>query len=256
MNLFLILAFLFMSGSLIGWAIELFYRRYFDPTNKERRWINPGFLTGPYLPLYGFSLMILYLLASLEKYVPIQNDVGRKLVLFFIMAVCITVVEYFTGLIFIVKMKIKLWDYTENRFNVKGIICPLYSFYWMILSAVYYFLINPYILEALQWLSENLAFSFVVGFFFGIFAVDLGISLKNLINIHDFAKENEIIVLLDELKKEIRVYKEDKKEKGRFTLIFRSSDSIQNHLKRYRDLPQYVKYKLKKIPHREKTDKK
>ena len=187
---------------------------------------------------------------------PIQNDVGRKLVLFFIMAVCITVVEYFTGLIFIVKMKIKLWDYTENRFNVKGIICPLYSFYWMILSAVYYFLINPYILEALQWLSENLAFSFVVGFFFGIFAVDLGISLKNLINIHDFAKENEIIVLLDELKKEIRVYKEDKKEKGRFTLIFRSSDSIQNHLKRYRDLPQYVKYKLKNIPHREKTDKK
>ena len=69
MNLFLILAFLFMSGSLIGWSIELFYRRYFDPTNKERRWINPGFLTGPYLPLYGFSLMILFLLASLEKYV-------------------------------------------------------------------------------------------------------------------------------------------------------------------------------------------
>lgn len=50
MNNFLILAFLFFIGCTAGWVLELFYRR-FAPTNKSHKWINPGFLNGPYLPL-------------------------------------------------------------------------------------------------------------------------------------------------------------------------------------------------------------
>ena len=58
MNEFLKLAFLFFMGCLLGWCLEVLYRR-FTPANKERRWINPGFLVGPYLPLYGFGLCTL-----------------------------------------------------------------------------------------------------------------------------------------------------------------------------------------------------
>lgn len=67
MNFFLTLAFLFFIGSTIGWGIEVIFRRFFSSANPERKWINPGFLNGPYLPLYGFGLCFLYLLASLEK---------------------------------------------------------------------------------------------------------------------------------------------------------------------------------------------
>ena len=52
MNIFLKLAFLFFIGSLIGWVIELIFRKYFAVENKEHKWINPGFCVGPYLPLY------------------------------------------------------------------------------------------------------------------------------------------------------------------------------------------------------------
>ena len=65
MSNILILAFLFFAGCLIGWGIEVIFRR-FEPNNKARKWINPGFLIGPYLPLYGFGLCTLYLLAGLE----------------------------------------------------------------------------------------------------------------------------------------------------------------------------------------------
>ncbi len=95
MSFILILAFLFAIGSLIGWVLELFFRRFFDKANKERKWINPGFLNGPYLPIYGISLIMFYLLAQLEEYVHIDNDVIRKLILFFIMAACITIFEFF-----------------------------------------------------------------------------------------------------------------------------------------------------------------
>ena len=66
MSLFLVLTFLFFVGSVAGWVLELFYRRFFSRNNPERKWINPGFLTGPYLPLYGFSLVILFSLSHIN----------------------------------------------------------------------------------------------------------------------------------------------------------------------------------------------
>lgn len=67
MNLFLTIAFLFFIGSMAGWGIEVVFRRFFSSANPERKWINPGFLSGPYLPLYGFSLCVLFLLSLLVK---------------------------------------------------------------------------------------------------------------------------------------------------------------------------------------------
>lgn len=63
MRLSLVLAFLFFIGSCFGWVLELLYRNL---THRHKKWINPGFCTGPYLPIYGFGLCTLFLLASME----------------------------------------------------------------------------------------------------------------------------------------------------------------------------------------------
>ena len=99
MNLFLTIAFLFFIGSMAGWGIEVVFRRFFSSANPERKWINPGFLSGPYLPLYGFSLCVLFLLSLLEQYIPIENTALRKAALFAVMAAAVTLVEYIAGLI-------------------------------------------------------------------------------------------------------------------------------------------------------------
>ena len=101
LNSFIILAFLFFMGSLIGWGIEVLFRKFFSGSNPQHKWINPGFLTGPYLPLYGFGLTLLYLIASCEKFSLISDPFWNKIVLFIFMAVCMTVIEYIAGLIFI-----------------------------------------------------------------------------------------------------------------------------------------------------------
>ena len=72
------------------------------------------------------------------------------------MAFFMTAIEYIAGIIFIKHMKIKLWDYSNEKFNLQGIICPLYSFFWALLGALYYFAVHPHILEALRWLSGSL----------------------------------------------------------------------------------------------------
>lgn len=233
MNILLVLAFLFFVGSLVGWCLELLYRRFFSDANPERKWINPGFLTGPYLPLYGFSLCALFMLAHINVWF-INNVVVKKIVLFIIMALVVTVIEYIAGIIFIKRMNIKLWDYDNEWGNIKGIICPKYTFYWVMLSAIYYFAIHPHILNSLYWLSEHLAFSFFMGFFYGVFVMDFGYSMNMLTRIKKFAKENNIIVRYEAFRESIRQKNEELKEKRRFIFQFRSdSITFTEHLKNY-----------------------
>ena len=116
MKEWLILAFIFFIGSLAGWLLELIFRRFFSRANPSRKWINPGFLVGPYLPLYGFSLCVVYLLAHINVSF-IHGVYLRKTVLFLLMALSVTLIEYFAGLIFIKGMHVKLWDYSDEKFN-------------------------------------------------------------------------------------------------------------------------------------------
>ena len=233
MTFLLMIAFLFFIGALIGWVIEVIYRR-FKVDNIDREWINPGFLIGPYLPLYGFGLVILFLMASLEK-TPLIDEVhfGNKALLFILMAIVMTLLEYVAGLIFIKGLKIKLWDYSNEKCNLQGIICLRFSVYWAILGAVYYFLIHPYVTNALIWFCENITFSFVVGMFYGVFFVDLGYSLGVVAKIRAFAIENQIMVRYEELKLQIRQNAREHMEKTYWFRQFKSEVSLTEHLKRY-----------------------
>ena len=235
MSIFLQLAFLFFVGSVSGWVLELLFRRFFSRANPERKWINPGFCTGPYLPLYGFGLCLLYLIASLEKLQIIGNPLENKLLLFAVMAVCMTVIEYIAGILSLKLYKVRLWDYREEWGNIQGIICPKFSLIWAALGAVYYFLIHPYILDAIAWLSRNLAFSFVIGLFFGVFLIDVVHSLQLVAKLKKFAEENDVIVRYETLKANIRAHRESTAQKYRFFRPFQTDKPISEHLKEMRD---------------------
>lgn len=233
MNLFLILAFLFFMGSVCGWVIELLFRRYISSANPERKWINPGFCTGPYLPIYGCGLCLMYLIASLEDLQIIQNPFLNKVALFFTMALCMTAIEYIAGIVIIKTTKVRLWDYTNEWGNIQGIICPKFSLIWAIMGAAYYFLVHPNILKALNWLSENLAFSFFIGLFFGFFIIDVVHSSQIIIKLKKFAEENDVILKYEEIKTKIRCHQDARKQKYHFFSPFRSEKSLADHLKEW-----------------------
>lgn len=245
MNLFLQLSFIFFMGSVAGWVLEVFYRRFFSRANPERKWINPDFCTGPYVPLYGFGLCILYLLANAEKFNLIENRFWNRLVLFLAMAVCMTAIEYIAGISALKITKLRLWDYTEEWGNFQGIICPKFSLIWAALGAVYYFLIHQRILSAVRWLACNQAFSFVIGFFFGVFILDVAHSAQLAAKLKDFADRYEVVVKYEALKSHIRSqYVAGAKLKYNFFLPFRSERPLSEHLK---NLTGAFEEKIKKI---------
>lgn len=231
MNFFLILAFLFFIGSIAGWVIELFFRRFISTANPERKWINPGFCTGPYLPLYGSGLCILFLIASLEDLNLISSPFWNKAVLFLTMAVFMTIIEYITGMVCLKTSNIRLWDYREEWGNINGVICPKFSLIWALCGAAYYFLVHPHIKNALSWLSENLAFSFFIGVFFGVFIIDVAHSAQFISKLRKFAVENDVIVRYEHLKSRIRSAQDKNKEKVHFFLSFKTERPLTEHLK-------------------------
>ena len=239
MNLALILAFLFFIGSVLGWVIELLFRNL---RHRSKKWVNPGFCTGPYLPIYGFGLCVLYLLACLEQFNIVTDPFWNKVLLFLLMAVCMTLIEYVAGIFCLKYLKVRLWDYSRMWGNVQGIICPLFSLIWAVLGAVYYFLIHPHILDALQWLSQNLAFSFFIGVFFGVFIIDVAHSAHFVVKLKQFAEEHATVVKYEALKEHIRDAQQKLSEKHSFFFPFRSSRPVSEYLE---EIAASVKKKFK-----------
>ena len=227
MSMMLTLAFLFLIGSVLGWILELLFRNL---TQHPDKIVNPGFCTGPYLPIYGFGLCALYLLASLEQYSLVPDPFWNKVMLFAAMAVGMTLIEYIAGVFGLKYLKVRLWDYSDLWGNIQGIICPLFSFFWAVLGAMYYFLIHPHILVGLKWLANNLAFSFFIGVFYGVFAIDVIHSAKLVVKLKAFAEDNDVIVRYEALKTHIRQRRERIALKYHFFRPFRSDLPLSQHL--------------------------
>ena len=227
MSMMLTLAFLFFIGSVLGWVLELLFRNL---TQHPDKIVNPGFCTGPYLPIYGFGLCALYLLASLEQYSLVPDPFWNKVMLFAAMAVGMTLIEYIAGVFCLKYLKVRLWDYSDLWGNIQGIICPLFSFFWAVLGAMYYFLIHPHILVGLKWLANNLAFSFFIGVFYGVFAIDVIHSAKLVVKLKAFAEDNDVIVRYEALKTHIRQRRERIALKYHFFRPFRSDLPLSQHL--------------------------
>jgi len=201
---------LFIVGSLLGYVIEVLYRRFFS----QKRWVNPGFLVGPYIPLYGFGVLLLYTLSNinLSEAIPILwVEIVIKLA---IIAVSLTLIELIAGLIFIKGMHLKLWDYSNRWGNFKGIICPLFSLIWAIVGSLYYFFVNPYLVEGVYWISTNNIYSLFIGMFVGAMIVDACFSMHLGMKIKKFS--NGLTIKYEDFKQSVKDNAKENKKKGVF----------------------------------------
>ena len=75
----------FFFFSISGWIIEVAYR-----SAKNRHLVNPGFLKGPYLPIYGFGGLLIFTGHTLLM----PYSLPVRAMLYFIM---LTGLEFVTG---------------------------------------------------------------------------------------------------------------------------------------------------------------
>lgn len=224
MNTFLVLVFIFFIGSTIGWILELIFRRL-----CHGKWVNPGFLVGPYLPIYGLSLTLMT-----GMHVFFQSYDLSPIVQIILMGLSITLIELIGGLIFL-KQGVRLWDYRDRKFNYKGVICPLFTIIWILMGAVYYIFIAERLFDALEWFSDNLSFSYILGIFTGCIVIDFFYSTKLYKKVKKYAKNNDIDIIYEKLKMHIKDVQKEAREKYSFILPFKQSSKMNDYVSSYKE---------------------
>ena len=119
----------FISFAIIGWIYEELY--YFLSKGKI---VNSGTMFGPWLPIYGFAGLLIYLLSKKLKNSPIK--------MFFVSFILSGIIEYFTSYYLEKVYHMKWWDYSKFAFNLNGRICliGLIAFSLLALFVMYYVL--------------------------------------------------------------------------------------------------------------------
>ena len=104
-----------------GWIFESTY-----VSAKTGHFVNRGFLRLPLLPLYGTGAVMM-LWVSL----PVKDNL---FLVYLAGVIAATILEYVTGWGMEKLFKMKYWDYSNQRFNVKGYICLSSSIAWGFLT--------------------------------------------------------------------------------------------------------------------------
>lgn len=111
------LVWIFIIYAVIGWCTEVSYAAL-----DTGKFVNRGFLNGPYCPVYGCGVVIV--VAALT---PLKDNF---FILFFGSFLLTSVLEYLTGFILEKAFHNKWWDYSNKPFNLHGYICLKFSIYW------------------------------------------------------------------------------------------------------------------------------
>lgn len=111
----------FYLSSFIGWILESVFK-----TIQDKKITNSGFLYGPFVPIYGFGALIIYFLSFLLR----NNSQLFQVTVYSLSAVFL---EYLVSFIFEKIFGMKLWDYRDEKFNIRGRICLKFSLIWALL---------------------------------------------------------------------------------------------------------------------------
>ena len=176
-------AFFFFFYCFFGWCFESAY-----VSLCKRKFVNRGFIRGPFLPLYGSGAVMMLLVSA-----PVKDS----LVLVFL-AGCVgaTALEYVTGVVMEALFKVRYWDYSNQRFQFQGQICLSSTLCWGALTVFLSRYLHPAV-ERLAFLIPSALMAGLVTVVLVWFSVDFAFSFQAAMDLRD------ILVRAEQAKKEL-----------------------------------------------------
>ena len=101
---------LFFAYAFLGWCIEVTLK-YF----QFHRFINRGFLTGPWLPIYGSGAALITVV--IKGLAPLEFSVGTTFIVSFLLC---GFLEYMTSYVLEERFHARWWDYSQKPMNLHG----------------------------------------------------------------------------------------------------------------------------------------
>lgn len=166
---------LFLTYSFAGWCMEVIGKLI-----QYKRFINRGFLVGPYCPIYGTGAILITFL--LKKYV---SDPFAL----FVMAILVCgTLEYLTSYFMEKIYHARWWDYSQRKFNINGRVCLNTIIPFGLLGMFIMYVSNPFLLGTIESLPET-ALNIVFWVLLVIFVLDNIISTNVISYVGKTTKE-------------------------------------------------------------------
>lgn len=138
----------FIIYSFIGWLIESVFKSIL-----QKKWVNSGFLNGPFCPIYGIGALIMFLCL---------NNLNDNIFLIFIVGfIVLSIWEYIVGVFLEKVFNRKYWDYTGNPLNIKGRVCLFNSIAWGVLAVLFIHYLHPFISSKIDMIPEKILITVV-----------------------------------------------------------------------------------------------
>ena len=178
---------LFLTYAFLGWCMEVTCKLI-----QFKRFINRGFLVGPYCPIYGWGALAITLL--LQRY---TNDI----IVLFVMAVIVcSFIEYFTSYFMEKKYHARWWDYSNKKFNINGRICLDTMIPFGILGVFIMYVSNPFFIDIYNSIPD-IWLHIIAGILFTLYIIDNIVSSRIISSIH--VEEEKIADNTEEITNEI-----------------------------------------------------
>lgn len=132
---------LFIIYAFLGWVLEVVGKLI-----EQKKFINRGFLVGPYCPIYGVGALLITFL--FKKY---TDD---PIALFIMAIVVCGVLEYLTSYFMEKIFHARWWDYSQRKFNINGRVCLDTIIPFGLLGMFIMYVSNPFLIEKLEQLPE------------------------------------------------------------------------------------------------------
>ena len=231
------LVWIFIIYAFIGWCTEVSYAAL-----DTGKFVNRGFLNGPYCPIYGCGVVIVVAILT-----PLKENL---LILFAGSFLLTSVLEYITGYILEKVFHNKWWDYSDKPFNIKGYVCLKFSIYWGLACTFIMDIIHPIIYAAIRFIPFVLGVV-LLSIIMCVFAADCIITVTTILKFNKRLKVmDEMAASIHRLSDEIgeNIYenvtdvieKSEKFQKTHVELMDKISETKEN----ISELPQTAKDKL------------
>ena len=178
---------LFLTYAFLGWCMEVTCKLI-----QFKRFINRGFLVGPYCPIYGCGVILITLL--LQKY---ADDVPLTFILSIL--ICGTL-EYLTSYVMEKIFKARWWDYSQRKFNINGRICLDTMIPFGILGVFIMYVSNPFFIDIYNSIPD-IWLHIIAGILFTLYIIDNIVSSRIISSIH--VEEEKIADNTEEITNEI-----------------------------------------------------
>ncbi len=165
---------IFYVYSAIGWLSESIWCAM-----GTKKWVNRGFLHGPWCPVYGFGGVIAVVLT--------KGMTAYPLLVFLVVMAVLSALEYFTGWLMESLFHTTWWDYSNRKFNLKGRICLRNSLLFGLMGLGTVYFIHPKGLELLKAIPLEVQ-AFAAAFLSALFLLDLLTSLGAVTNLQEKLK--------------------------------------------------------------------